>query len=58
MGRFLTATGKTEEEAREKLDEEQRKAEESDLHPEHRPITFADWHNRQWVAADYASNDT
>ncbi len=56
MGRFLTATGKTEE-AREKLVEEQHKAEESGLHPEHRPMTFADWHNKQWVAADYASDD-
>ncbi len=58
MRKFLTAEGKTEEEARKKLAEEQRKAEESGLHPEHRPITFADWHNKQWVAADYASDDT
>ncbi len=57
MGRFLTTTGKTEEEAREKLVEEQCKAKESGLHPEYRPMTFADWHNKQWVAADYASDD-
>jgi len=58
MGEFLIAAAKTEEEARQKLAEEQRKAEESGLHPEYRPMTFADWHNKQWLAADYASNDT
>ena len=46
MGEFLLAFGKTEEEAKEKLPEEQRQAEKSGLHPEHRPITFPDWHNR------------
>ena len=57
MGKFLIGAGKTEEEAREKLAEEQRKAEESRLHPEYQPLTFADWHKKQWVAADYESND-
>ncbi|MBI2329538.1 MAG: hypothetical protein HYU85_07915 [Chloroflexi bacterium] len=57
MGRFLIGAGATEGEAGEKLAEEQRKAEESGLHPEHRPITFRDWHHRQWVSADYATND-
>lgn len=57
MGKFLIGTGKTEKEAKEKLAEEQRKAEKSGLHPEQRPITFPDWHHKQWVASDFASTD-
>ena len=57
MGKFLIGTGKTEGEAKQKLSEEQRKAEASGLHPENRPLSFPDWHHKQWVASDYASDN-
>ncbi|MBI4267726.1 MAG: hypothetical protein HY662_02965 [Chloroflexi bacterium] len=53
MGKFLVAEAKTEQEARAKLTEQQQQAEKSGFHPENQPLTFADWHDKQWVAADY-----
>lgn len=56
MGKWLTARGKTQEEAKEKLAEEQRKAEETNLHPQRDPVISPDWHAKEWVAGDYASD--